>query len=1042
MVTLPPVQSGAALTPERMQETASSASSWLPGFWPFPSSSPGGTGGVRATSYAGSVVGAIQSVWTRNITPKSPLQEHLQDTRKIDDQMRGPIQTTDQPVDWKAQTNENVEQFIRILSLSQTLEWMHPNLEPNTAAQILKEATTTNRSLCSIYLEKKGNELSFFSALVIKIFYFFLYDCGVIPNIVESSVKAILEKIRFGLVQKDGGKNLTALTSTILKQLNSFLSDYLKALKEYADGTGSGSRDDYLNDQLQRELDGICREFSDVLVGEFLPTHISFFQKWKESPYLIVRLLTKILAHFPEIGLTSYIRTKLREQIPAAIQTQINEKTVQEDQRRDLLFSTAITNGIIGQLQKLQSQLKQSQIPTAPVGQIPGTELLPTVVTQLLEVSRLDPCKTREQLLQQLNKQKPFYDYDITPQLEASLVDGCREFFSYFTDPTHSEEFFSELLTLVTDQYTSTAPVTDKEWKTAQKEYEQVYDEMLENAGEIFRAISRDSVAKKMQGLPEEIENLLAEQFCQEEQNLWKKTADLLQNTIAGMEKKIADIPLSGTLTPLPAPDKAILDDLEQLRAQIISRRSSLLSHLKEIESFPSSIQRGIETSIDPLVQHLNLLLNQVNKLKEIQQRLTDESLVANSLEMLKDAHAHYTSLQKLDEFSKLWPVYDTAIEQLKKAKKETAPVAEYRKELEETHLHLQTEMRIVRNLYSLGQDNGLLSQCALALDENLREPSLLFSSRKLRAQIAILCQALPDAEKEELLHIVDAMRNAKSIPALREHWKELKARLLPIYEAHLAEQAAASKILTEKFQTADNWLQKHLQIAEVSAKTAKENLSDHLAGMSRDIFPHLKGEIADIQPNRYENESLRDWASRLLKKHPEKGWGLVGLLGTSVATYALGTLELPIIGPIGPWIPPAVGLISGAIFSLAGNPNEPPPRETATKDKSQSNDPDKADKIRDHLALVTTATAALGAIAGKTLDLNLPGASQVVAPLVAGIAGYNAPRITTGYADKLVFPQVQVVFNNLFNFGRSPIVRHRLFVDSLAAINTANRKA
>lgn len=1047
MVSLSSAQPIAALRQEITPLTShQKKSSWLPGFWPFSSSQGAVSPSLKEriqttiTSKANAAVGAIRSAWDRNISPKPNLGDHLNDVRKKIAQHQVPRKTIE-PSDWRAETNRQMDESIRIFSLSQTLEWMHPKLaetDPNTAAQIIREASKTNRSLCDSYLEKKGHELSLLSVLIVKLTYFFLYECGIIPNIVEYSSKAILEHIRLGLIQKDGGKNLTTLTRIILKRLNSVLSDYLKAVTDYGNGKGTGSKEDYVKEQLKKELDVICREFGNLIVTDFLPDHISFFHSWKESPYLSVRLLAKIFTYYPEIWLTSFVHAQLRNKIPNQIQSLIQAKTEQDDERRDLSFSIAITNSIIEQLGKFEQNLHNHEISSASKSHAAGTEQLPVVITLLLEILRLESCEDRAKIKEQLNKTSSISS-PITKELEESLIKGCHTFFSYLSDPNHSEEFIYNLLVQATTSFTSDAPSTNEEWANQAKDYVQLQEAMREKAGEIFQDITRKSIVQYARGLSDAAQESLAQEFCKRERDRWNKTVDQFQSTVGGMQKKVQEIPLTPNLTPLPALDKSIFGNLDVLVKQISSCRSSIISSLEKISDLPDSIKKGIKEALEPLVLQLDALLDSKSMAKELQERLENASIVAKALRSLKSSLAEHTSIEKLEEFSKLWPLSEKALEELKTVKKDTALAADYLKQLQESHRQLHTETLITRNLASLGKAKGLLNQFGIAIETNLREPSFIFSARKLRAQIVILCQSLPASEREQILSIVDAMRNAQSIAQLREERNTLEVKMQAIYDSHIAEKQSALKTLQQTLQSIEFWTQEELRDAEAVAITSKQALGDVLGKMEQEIFPKLREEIEKILPNRIE--SYRDQGKRILKNHTSNVGGVLGLaVGGALSygvTYAAQSLwESEAL--VGAWALPVAATIAGAVRYMMINPDEP----SSTKPKPEASATNKkAADIQGQVITSMLSRAGAGMVLGGAAAYWLPFYAQMATPLVLGYAGKNAPQVEIGIADKIVYPQVQEVFDNLYKFILQPHVWNLLVVEAIEAINVANRK-
>lgn len=1007
-------------------------SSWMPGFWPFSSSSAAKPGILigRASPPAaagGGILQSIQSLLVRNISSKPVLRDRLRDMQTIIDQHQAPLEVAN-PAEWKTMTDERLEKAIRVISLSKTLEWMHPKLaenDPTTAAQIIKEAAASNRSLCSIYLEKMGNDLSFFDVLTVKLVHFFLYETGVVQSIIESSGNAILEKIRSIIAQKDDGKNLTALMSSVLKRLDIFLFDYLEAVKEYGKGAGkpTDTKEEYVKKRLEKELGEICQEFSDVLVNEFLPDHFSFFQQWKESPYLIVRLLAKIFTYFPEIWLTSLLHAQLRKQLPDTLEALINDQTSKEDLRRNLTFSIKITESLNAQLESFRKQLG-SDISTASQGPTPGTEQLPDVITKLLEVLRLERYSKREEIEAHLNEDSTFLSRKIKEGLQTNFVDGCRILFSYLSDPNHSEEIFSRLLSFTILPYTTSST---EDLKTLNEQYEQKKKEMRREADEIFKNISRQSIKQYFHGLSEEDLESLAKTYCSTERDRWTKMSNQLQNLITGMQRKVLEIPMSSGSTPLPAPDKSILEDINDFFTILSSYRSSILSNLDELANLPSSFELGISKTLEPLTLYLNSLLEQARTAEFLQKQLVQVSTTASALQKLEDALFHQTT-ENLQEYSKLWPVYESVLEELRSVSGNEAKIAEaawQMQNLREIHQQLEAETIIVRELYSLAQDEGLLRKLVMAVDDNLREPSFFSSVRKLRTQIAIVCGQLPEKKREEILALVDAMRNAQSISQLQEQWEIVRSKMPVMYSLHVTQKTSLSNGLKAALQNARDWTHSELQMADEEAKTAKEDLSALLDLMGKENLVNLQGGIRNIQPNR--EEGYFDQVKRIGKSNLRiAGGALGGAIGGLGAYFEVpGALIL------------ASG-IAGVISYMTSNDSTQP---TSTKDLSDA--PEKEVNAVQNQVLWS---AGLRAMAGGTIAA-AAGAlipyARIATPVILAHAGWNAPQAATaGFSDKLIYPEVKRVFDSLYKFILQPHVWNRLVVDGIVAVNAAHRTA
>lgn len=415
---------------------------------------------------------------------------------------KNPI-TPDEAVDWKEKTNRELTIVAKKASMLAVVNLMDEKIEGSLALEIVNETSLSQKSLLDVYMEKGGRNHSFFHCLAARLKYFFYFRCNIVPNTLNIFMQNFLDKMRSELVQKDGGKNITALINTLLGETSSFLDYYLQATDNYAKGINlHGSRDAHINYELTQKLGmsigSICHKFALTSVREFLP-HVPFFQHWQNSSWRLIRITGFILDHTLGWVLNRILRKSLEVKIPSILQS-IVKTSIDATQPSNLPFVVAITQGILEQLRKFKTQLEQTQdSPTQTPFAAIGTEKLPEVVKKLIEVLGQEPQVTRKELQQPINNSSfnPLSP-EIDKRIEEGCIDGSREFLNFLSKPSNSEEIFYLLLNLVNTTFEK-----PQDLKKLQGDYEALKIQMRREAREVFRMVIHRSVNERLHGMPE-----------------------------------------------------------------------------------------------------------------------------------------------------------------------------------------------------------------------------------------------------------------------------------------------------------------------------------------------------------------------------------------------------------------------------------------------------------------------------------------------------------------------------------------------------------
>lgn len=907
---------------------------------------------------------------------------------------------TDVSIDWRVKTNQELDDFIRKASMFATLTMMDSDISSALSSEIIREACETNRSIHDLYMEKKGDQLTFSGRLSVKFTYFFYYYCPIIPNVIDECAKFVLEEMRSKLVQKDGGKNLTLLVDQFLQRTDSFLADYLKALRAYGNGEGKGSRDSYLTEQLEQPVDAICQKFANTAIDDLLPERIPFFKRWEKSDKLAIRLLGNGFAKILEPLLNKILKKILRKKIPEWTKSLVQTSS-DAAQQKNLPFAVSITKGILDQLRKFKAQVVDGKFtPAAAPNEVSGTERLPEVINQLLEVLRLEPYKSRKELSAHLDtKSSNPFSSQISKGIEQSLIDGARTFLSYLSDPEHSEELFYQLLNFSNIPFTAKAPSTPDEWKELENTYEEAKSQMRSEASDLFKTLIHRSVSTEVHGLSEKDLEVMSNRFCKTQRDRLQKTASLLRADVASMQQKMKKLALNPRGVPLLSPpEESTLPDLDSLVSRIDAYRTQ--EALEDRSLFPQSIQMGIEHTMMPIYLRLDDQINAAIAARDLQIKMTSSSLVAQEIKTISD-QLQQCSLDLSNPGVSIWSACRNALERMRAEHGETdtqaAPFQKSIDLLESLHDSYRKETLAMQSLHELGKKDALLSQTAKAKQAKLSGKHSSFSWRRVRSQIAIACRSLPQQEGKTILALADRFHQSKSQSDLKERWKALSDEVRAIYSKHDEEKKRLATAFEENQRTALEWVAQELKEVESDIQKSHEDLLTKIAILDSSLVD-VEGRIESIQPMRMETLD-----AKLIRK-----MGGPASVATGVAGAAAG---LGLSYFLGPYTPLLLGAIGGTVSALR------------TKGSA--------------ILGRTFAGSAIGAAVGM-----VPYVNAVAAPAILGAGGTAVSTAATKlFTDRVIYPEVQEIFNHMYAFALQPHVWKLVIIGSIDSINNAYKK-
>jgi hypothetical protein len=691
--------------------------------------------------------------------------------------------------------------------------------------------------------------------------YFIYFHCDIIPNTLETFVSTVLGKLRSDLVQKSGGQHLSTALEKMLSRINSFFSDYLKAVHEYAEGQGTGSRDDYLAKQLDLPLKAICQEFTGTALQEFLP-EVSFFRSWRKSSIPAVDFFAKLVTWLPEKVLNRIMRSFLTSEIPSVVQS-IVKMTFHETQPNHLLFAVSATRAIMGQLQTFKNELGASGASPESAVKSPailGGGQLPEVVENLMSILKLEPYKTRNALHARLHQnliRKVYEEGFFSGAIQEGAIDGVRTVLAYLSDPDHSEELFYHLLHLSSAPFDRPPPQTQEGWQKLRDEYNALQTEMKNEAREIFSMVINRAVRKKLFGLPPEQLEQIGLTFCAEQQVRVREMVKELRTSVQTIHDKIRA-------------SQDILPDLDQALEEI--------DYLENTSSLPGALQIGIEQALRPVRRHLELLHASIDRVRRIQEQLLKDDGIASVLSEVSNA---------IDRGMTSWPRMEAALT-LAHAKVPVDSIYAkqfdgYLLSLKKVSQTLEQEEKRIQSLYTLGTKGGPLSQLFKAVRSRIVGEEMAAAQWKdAYAKIDVFVKLLPDSDKKQLTALISSLSTLKDEEELNKKWAELKGQMQGFLLAHsdLKDQAQAQ--MRKEVDAVSQWTNERLKPLTLSIKSGKEALAKESLAMSK-IVESIDQAGRVIHPTEtLGNRVIHALGGRL----PIAVAAAAGVLGGLIAAY------------------------------------------------------------------------------------------------------------------------------------------------------------
>jgi len=398
-----------------------------------------------------------------------------------------PLETRIQNTDWVAETNKNRDNlalkssnYITLLLMS---SWAGIVESDGFALFKLSGISTKpeeTRSLWQIFINKYGNDLSWFKKFKAGLIYWTVYKFPLIPNIINTYLKSFIDYSTHKLTN-----STDAILKVILDNVNDFLLEDLRATKEFAASseTGSGGleelRQKAIDSKFRFDLPNLCKKVSAKFIDKSAP-HVTYFKTlgsipivgrfFKFSEWVVNRfILSKIIKYYAPQWINSLVSNGL--------QTTENQP-----------FKLALTDAFLKQIENYKGQLSKQNTSESTTSLTKAEkEIFSTITIRLKKVLALEGIELEDKLLEKLQKNKKgYFDEKMDDTITESIVTGCKTLTDYLSASARSSEFTARILELAcspfSDQSSSREDLDqklDNRKKDLQKNSQDLFDQLI-----------------------------------------------------------------------------------------------------------------------------------------------------------------------------------------------------------------------------------------------------------------------------------------------------------------------------------------------------------------------------------------------------------------------------------------------------------------------------------------------------------------------------------------------------------------------------------
>jgi hypothetical protein len=424
-----------------------------------------------------------------------------------------------------------------------------------------------------------------------------------------------------------------------------------------------------------------------------------------------------------------------------------------------------------------------------------------------------------------------------------------------------------------------------------------------------------------------------------------------------------------------------LIQDLDGMNEAIDSFQN--LAVLNDVEQLPASIQRGIDASMIPIYHHMKLLLGQVVYSKKNQKDIQENVSFIKHLAGLKSILQNSARIDVADFKKTVAELHALR----NKIEGELTAFDGCLQELDSISPALEAEAQITQTLKTVCLKGGLLPQLHLAVAARIEGKRVTFKESDIQNKL----RCLPDSEREDVLSCITAVTTSQDAGQLKERYDQLRLKMQKIFQSHDAQ-------IKGLIQLTDSWTEQYIQSMQLTLLRLKDNLIESSEKMAEilqnltQLSKRIRIRKVEALPAKAINAMGGYLAAGGAAIGALLGWGLSGVLG-------------PIAGPI-------AGLVAGGLWGYS---------------RKRS------------ISLGAIGGCAAGAVASAAMPYFAP-----AVPIVLGALGGKealpkaADRGVALFNEKIIFPQVMEVFDNLYDFILQPHVWQWAITDSLNCVNNA----
>lgn len=630
------------------------------------------------------------------------------------------------------------------------------------------------RFFCNHYSDKIG----WFGWIKAALTYLFLYAwVPIIPKTVDAYMKGILQQLRVHL--KEDSETRKKFINGLLEEADNFLDLYNGAAVAYAEDV---HRKGSLTHYRRAAVDGQIFEKSQMDAGKSP-------EELKKELYR--KLSHSIMDHFaPKISfggiidgfLNWIIQKKLRDTILPEAFRSASEGGKESTQKHNIPFFLALTRTLRSQIYKMQGNMMEPGASDADTTPVIGGSNFASIVKKLLWAIDVGDCKTAEDMkakIKQLEakKEESAIEADVRDGIEKGVQKGLAVLFDYLSKQENTEELFEILFDSLIDPLSGKLPMSDKQWKEIEIEYEGAKILLKQSAFVLFKQIVQEAVQERVEGgsPPQRAERIAQEIFAEHRKRGQETFEEMLSCSNKLQEKIHKSNGFATEENAIYAELATIVSVLKTFENEERVKMTLEQDPAPKIAKLPPADQEAIQHGLFRFYEGAKEAMEKVLRLQEGQKEYANHTLIVQCLQKIGQIFEEIAQ-SDTPSLSQMMLLQDTIVFLESKVSQEAFP------ELKELKLHsaalLRTvtqhadEQKSLQAADALLSDKGPLAELLLYVQNT---PSPGFKKNQCIGTIKELIKTVTPlkGEQEQLFLLLEKLNKYSTLPHPLPHLEE-----------------------------------------------------------------------------------------------------------------------------------------------------------------------------------------------------------------------------------------------------------------------------